>query len=60
MTKYDQHENEELVVDEIADLSHQEKGDAILNSILAVNNSYEPIRNEDMISPSLMKTPFLI
>ena len=47
MTKYDQHENEELVVDEIADLSHEEQANAILNSILAVNSSYEPIKKEN-------------
>ena len=51
MTKYDQHENEELVVDEIADLSHEEQANAILNSILAVNNSYEPKKKENIDIP---------
>ena len=61
ITRYDQHLSESFEVEEISGLSHEEQANAILDSILKVNNSYEPLKKEDIEIPHFEKDsiPFL-
>ena len=47
MCRYNQHVSEQFEVEEISDKSHSEQANLILDSILKVNNSYEPLKNKN-------------
>ena len=53
MSKHDQHASEELNVEEISDITPKEQANAILDSILDVNNSYDSIEKEDIDIPNI-------
>ena len=53
MCRYNQHVSEQFEVEEISDKSHSEQANLILDSILKVNNSYEPLKNKNITKPEV-------
>ena len=49
MTKHNPHE--EINFDEISHMTNKEQANVILDSILAINNSYDTIKKEDIDIP---------
>ena len=48
ITRHDQHLQESFDVEELAGISREEQGKAILDSILKLINSYEPLKSENI------------
>ena len=61
MCKYNQHEAEQVEIEEIANNTHEEQANMILDSILKVNNSYVPIKISEIQFPDIEEDsiPFL-
>ena len=52
MCKYDQHSSDEVIVEEISEQTHEKQANLILDSILEVNNLYEPLKKKSINIPT--------